>query len=71
MIFRYRVLISTFFFHYSGVQTVSKIFPGWLYGVAFDRSGVVMKHALDIAIILDTMAHNPRLGLEHLMPVSC
>ncbi|CDS02907.1 hypothetical protein LRAMOSA00309 [Lichtheimia ramosa] len=52
------------------VNTVSKMFPAWLYGVEFDRSGVVMKHALDIAIILDTMAHNPRLGLEHLMPSS-
>lgn len=62
--------VLMFLYHCSDVNTVSKMFPAWLYGVEFDRSGVVMKHALDIAIILDTMAHNPRLGLEHLMPVS-
>lgn len=29
-----------------------------------------MKHALDVAIALDSMAHNARLGLHYLVPVS-
>ena len=45
------------------------MFSTWLYTVAFDKSGLIMKHALDIAIALDAMAYDRRLGLQYLIPV--
>ncbi|KAI9322182.1 hypothetical protein BX666DRAFT_585259 [Dichotomocladium elegans] len=50
------------------VESVFEIFPSWLYKVVFDRGGMFMKHAIDVSIILDAMAHNPRLELHYLMP---
>jgi hypothetical protein len=46
-------------------ENVADIFPQWRNKVAIDRNGLVMKHALDLAIMLDTMAIDPRLNLEH------
>ncbi|KAI8145077.1 hypothetical protein BJV82DRAFT_512386 [Fennellomyces sp. T-0311] len=53
-----------------GTTSVATAFPSWLYTVAFDKNGLIMKHALDIAITLDAMAYDKRLGLHYLIPVS-
>lgn len=45
------------------------IFPVWLSQVAFSSSGLVMKHALDVAVMLDTIAHDERLDMKALIPV--
>ncbi|KAI7850060.1 hypothetical protein BDC45DRAFT_263348 [Circinella umbellata] len=50
------------------VVSVASMFSTWLYTVAFDKSGLIMKHALDIAIALDAMAYDRRLGLQYLIP---
>ncbi|KAI9470965.1 MAG: hypothetical protein EXX96DRAFT_373932 [Benjaminiella poitrasii] len=50
------------------IESVSSLFPRWLSAIAFDSKGLIMKHAMDIAIMLDTLAHDPRLGLKHLVP---
>ncbi|KAJ2955938.1 hypothetical protein NQZ79_g8145 [Umbelopsis isabellina] len=44
------------------------IFPLWLSQVAFNPSGLVMKHALDVAVMLDTIAHDERLDMKALIP---
>jgi hypothetical protein len=46
------------------------VFPKWLSQVAFTPSGLVMKHALDVAVMLDTVAHDERLGMKELIPAS-
>ncbi|KAI9493067.1 hypothetical protein BDB00DRAFT_407542 [Zychaea mexicana] len=50
------------------VISVANAFSSWLYTVAFDKNGLIMKHALDIAIALDAMAYDSRLGLHYLIP---
>jgi hypothetical protein len=45
------------------------VFPIWLSQVAFSPSGLVMKHALDVAVMLDTIAHDERLDMKALIPV--
>lgn len=52
------------------VQDIASVFPFWLTSIAFDSNGLVMKHAMDVAIMLDTLGHDDRLGLEYLIPVS-
>ncbi|CAO3618669.1 unnamed protein product [Cunninghamella echinulata] len=47
---------------------VISIFSKWLTEMAFDPDGVIMKHALDVAIILDTIAFDSQLGYQHLIP---
>ncbi|KAI9306779.1 hypothetical protein BJ944DRAFT_152346, partial [Cunninghamella echinulata] len=47
---------------------VVSIFSKWLTEMAFDPDGVIMKHALDVAIILDTVAFDSQLGYQHLIP---
>ncbi|KAI8332433.1 hypothetical protein BC941DRAFT_436666 [Chlamydoabsidia padenii] len=60
---------------YSWIQTTSgelvkiiDIFPMWLSNVAFVPDGVIMKHALDIAVVVDTVVYDYRLELQHLLP---
>lgn len=56
--------------HTSGdLEDVTSVFPRWLTTTAFDPNGLIMKHAIDVAIMLDTLAHDERLGLEYLIPV--
>ncbi|KAI8386898.1 hypothetical protein BD560DRAFT_383128 [Blakeslea trispora] len=50
------------------VQPVAAIFPLWLKTIAFEQNGVFMQHAIDVAIMLDTLIHDPRLNLKHLVP---
>ncbi|KAI8884347.1 hypothetical protein K501DRAFT_247853 [Backusella circina FSU 941] len=50
------------------VAAIAIIFPRWLTNIAFDSNGLVMKHAMDVAIMLDTLAHDPRLNLKYLIP---
>lgn len=52
------------------VESIASVFPFWLTSIAFDSNGLVMKHAMDVAIMLDTLGHDERLGLEYLIPVS-
>ena len=52
------------------VQPVSDIFPLWLKTIAFEQKGLFMQHAIDVAIMLDTLIHDPRLNLKHLVPVN-
>ncbi|CAO3626854.1 unnamed protein product [Cunninghamella blakesleeana] len=47
---------------------VTDIFGKWLAEIAFDSEGSIMKHALDVAIILDTIAFDNQLGYQHLIP---
>ncbi|KAG2235126.1 hypothetical protein INT48_006507 [Thamnidium elegans] len=55
--------------HTSGeIQDISTIFPYWLTTIAFDSNGLIMKHAMDVAIMLDTLGHDDRLGLFYLIP---
>ncbi|KAG1071175.1 hypothetical protein G6F42_026051 [Rhizopus arrhizus] len=51
-----------------GVQDLVSVFPRWLTTIAFDSKGLIMKHALDVAIMLDTLAHDTRLDLTYLIP---
>ncbi|KAI8357829.1 hypothetical protein EDC96DRAFT_445820, partial [Choanephora cucurbitarum] len=51
------------------LQPVSDIFPLWLKTIAFEQKGLFMQHAIDVAIMLDTLIHDPRLNLKHLVPV--
>lgn len=51
------------------VQDIASVFPFWLTSIAFDSNGLVMKYAMDVAIMLDTLGHDDRLGLEYLIPV--
>ncbi|KAI8978007.1 hypothetical protein BDB01DRAFT_800369 [Pilobolus umbonatus] len=44
------------------------LFPSWLARIAFNPTGVVISHAIDVAIILDTLTHDPRLELKYLLP---
>jgi hypothetical protein len=48
---------------------LADVFPKWLSQVAFSPSGLVMKHALDVAVMLDTIAHDENLGMKELIPV--
>ncbi|KAI7891780.1 uncharacterized protein EV154DRAFT_507174 [Mucor mucedo] len=50
------------------VESIASVFPFWLTSIAFDSNGLVMKHAMDVAIMLDTLGHDERLGLEYLIP---
>ncbi|RCH95702.1 hypothetical protein CU098_009302, partial [Rhizopus stolonifer] len=50
------------------LQTIASIFPRWLKSVAFEQNGLFMKHAMDVAIMLDTLIHDSRLDLKHLVP---
>lgn len=52
------------------IESIAHVFPYWLTSIAFDPNGLVMKHAMDVAIMLDTLGHDDRLGLEYLIPVS-
>jgi hypothetical protein len=45
------------------------IFPKWLSQVAFSPSGLVMKHALDVAVMLDTIANDEQLDMKELVQV--
>ncbi|KAK4514590.1 uncharacterized protein ATC70_002189 [Mucor velutinosus] len=51
-----------------GVQDLASVFPRWLTTIAFDSKGPIMKHAMDVAIMLDTLAHDTRLNLTYLIP---
>lgn len=58
--------------HPSGdIEDVTSVFPRWLTMIAFDPNGSIMKHAVDVAIMLDTLAHDNRLDLAYLIPVCC
>lgn len=46
------------------------MFPRWLTAVAFEPKGLIMKHAMDVAIMIDTLAYDPRLDLKYMIPVS-
>ncbi|KAI7862285.1 hypothetical protein BDF14DRAFT_1876715 [Spinellus fusiger] len=50
------------------IVSLASVFPLWLSSVAFSQDGLVMKHALDVAVMLDTLAYDPRLALTHLIP---
>ncbi|KAI7903443.1 uncharacterized protein BX663DRAFT_506527 [Cokeromyces recurvatus] len=52
----------------TNIEDVCSLFPRWLSIIAFVSQGLVMKHAMDVAIMLDTLAHDPRLELRHLIP---
>ncbi|KAI9025155.1 hypothetical protein CLU79DRAFT_744317 [Phycomyces nitens] len=52
----------------SGEHSIVSVFPQWLSNVAFSKDSLIMKHALDVAVMLDTMAYDPRLNLGHLIP---
>ncbi|CAO3655497.1 unnamed protein product [Mucor hiemalis] len=55
--------------HPSGdIEDVTSVFPRWLTMIAFDPNGSIMKHAVDVAIMLDTLAHDNRLDLAYLIP---
>lgn len=57
--------------HTSGeIQDISTVFSYWLTTIAFDSNGLIMKHAMDVAIMLDTLGHDDRLELSYLIPVS-
>lgn len=45
------------------------VFASWLYSVAFDSNGLIMKHALDVCMLMDRLGHDPELGLSTLIPV--
>lgn len=51
------------------IEDLVTVFPRWLATIAFDSNGLVMKHAVDVAIMLDTLAHDERLHLTYLIPV--
>ncbi|CEP19966.1 hypothetical protein [Parasitella parasitica] len=51
-----------------GIQDLASVFPRWLTTIAFDSKGLIMKHAMDVAIMLDTLAHDTRLNLTYLIP---
>lgn len=44
------------------------MFGEWLSNVAFVPDGVIMKHALDVAVMVDTVVYDQRLNLQHLVP---
>jgi hypothetical protein len=46
------------------------VFPRWLSTIAFESKGLIMKHAMDVAIMLDALAYDPRLDLKYLIPVN-
>ncbi|KAI8636683.1 hypothetical protein BD408DRAFT_376494 [Parasitella parasitica] len=50
------------------IQDLASVFPRWLTTIAFDSKGLIMKHAMDVAIMLDTLAHDTRLNLTYLIP---
>ncbi|KAL0086510.1 hypothetical protein J3Q64DRAFT_1497473 [Phycomyces blakesleeanus] len=52
----------------AGEISIVSVFPQWLSNVAFSKDSLIMKHALDVAVMLDTMAYDPRLNLAHLIP---
>lgn len=54
---------------FDGIQDLASVFPRWLTTIAFDSKGLIMKHAMDVAIMLDTLAHDTRLNLTYLIPV--
>lgn len=37
--------------------------------MAFNQNGIILKHAFDVAVVLDTMAHDPRLDLKQTLQV--
>lgn len=51
------------------IQPIALAFSFWLTSIAFDPNGCVMKYAMDVAIMLDTLGHDERLGLSYLIPV--
>lgn len=55
--------------HNGDIEDIASVFPRWLTTIAFDPNGSVMKHAADVAIMLDTLAHDSRLDLGYLIPV--
>ncbi|ORZ17116.1 hypothetical protein BCR42DRAFT_413953 [Absidia repens] len=48
--------------------SVSNVFGYWLSNVAFVPDGVIMNHALDVAVMVDTVVYDQRLNLQHLVP---
>lgn len=50
------------------IEDIASVFPRWLTTIAFDPNGSIMKHAADVAIMLDTLAHDSRLDLGYLIP---
>lgn len=54
----------------SVVENMTTVFPRWLSTIAFESKGLIMKHAMDVAIMLDALAYDPRLDLKYLIPVN-
>ncbi|CEG70828.1 hypothetical protein RMATCC62417_06653 [Rhizopus microsporus] len=50
------------------IEPISHLFSRWLATVAFDPKGYIMRHAMDVMIMLDTLAYDSRLDLSHLLP---
>ncbi|KAG1450009.1 hypothetical protein G6F56_008474 [Rhizopus delemar] len=50
------------------IETIASSFSRWLTGIAFDTKGLIMSHAMDVMIMLDTLVHDTRLELSHLVP---
>ncbi|ORE01606.1 hypothetical protein BCV72DRAFT_252980 [Rhizopus microsporus var. microsporus] len=51
------------------IEPISHLFSRWLATVAFDSKGYIMRHAMDVMIMLDTLAYDSRLDLSHLLPL--
>jgi hypothetical protein len=49
---------------------LADLFPKWLSQVAFSSNGLIMKHALDVAVMLHTIAHDEHLGMKELILAS-
>jgi hypothetical protein len=54
----------------SVIEDIVAVFPRWLSTIAFESKGLIMKHAMDVAIMLDALAYDPRLDLKYLIPVN-
>ncbi|KAI8381292.1 uncharacterized protein BYT42DRAFT_613082 [Radiomyces spectabilis] len=51
-----------------GVVNVIDVLPNWVSGVALNPQGLIIEHAFDVAIFMDTLAHDTRLNMGFLIP---
>lgn len=54
----------------SEIETITNLFSRWLANVAFDPQGLIIRHAMDVMIMLDTLVYDNRFDLSHILPVS-
>ncbi|KAG1048901.1 hypothetical protein G6F43_008738 [Rhizopus delemar] len=50
------------------IETITNLFSHWLANVAFDPQGLIIRHAMDVMIMLDTLVYDNRFDLSHILP---